>query len=131
MEVEEGHVEVLAVGPGRGAESRDTLLGRALTYYWNHRDLLRVVVQEGDLEIDNGEVERELRGPAMGRRNWLLAGSDEGAERAAIILTAIKTAKRSGIDVSAYLQDILAKVASGWPLRRLDELLPENWHPAD
>src|SRR5690606_17616867 len=57
-------------------------LGRALTYLANHWELLRVVEKDGALELDNGEVERVIRGPAMGRRNWLFAGSDEGGHRA-------------------------------------------------
>ena len=56
-------------------------------------------------------------------------GSDEGAERAAIILTVLKTAKRAGVDVRAYLHDVLTKIAGGWLMSRLDELLPENWQP--
>lgn len=50
----------------------------------------------------------------MGRRNWLFAGSDEGAERAAVILTVLETAKRAGLDRRAYLHDLLVKLSSGW-----------------
>jgi transposase len=102
-------------------------LGRAWTYLHNHWDILAVVVQDGALELDNGEVERVIRGPAMGRRNWLFAGSDEGAERAATILTVLETAKRAGLDIREYLRDVLEKVAGGWKQSRLDELLPHVW----
>ena len=102
-------------------------LGRAWTYLRNHWDILAVVVQDGALELDNGEVERVIRGPAMGRRNWLFAGSDEGAERAATILTVLETAKRAGIDIREYLRDVLWKIAGGWKQSRLDELLPHVW----
>jgi transposase len=112
-----------------GLEPTSTLLGKALTYAHNHWKILRVVVQDGALELDNGEVERVIRGPAMGRRNWLFAGSDEGAERAAVILTVLETAKRAGIDRRAYLHDLLVKLSDGWLMSRLDELLPENWTP--
>ena len=112
-----------------GMEPSSTLLGKALTYAHNHWKILRVVVQDGALELDNGEVERVIRGPAMGRRNWLFAGSDEGAERAAIILTVLETAKRAGIDRRAYLHDLLVKLSGGWLMSRLDDLLPENWTP--
>lgn len=112
-----------------GKEPSSTLLGKALTYAHNHWKLLRVVVQDGALELDNGEVERVIRGPAMGRRNWLFVGSDEGAERAAVILTVLETAKRAGIDRRAYLHDLLVKLSGGWKMSRLDELLPENWTP--
>lgn len=112
-----------------GLEPTSTLLGKALTYAHNHWKILRVVVQDGALELDNGEVERVIRGPAMGRRNWLFAGSDEGAERAAVILTVLETAKRAGVDRRAYLHDLLVKLSDGWLMSRLDELLPENWTP--
>jgi hypothetical protein len=67
------------------------------------------------------------QGIALGRKNWLFAGSDEGAERAAIINTVIETAVRHGVDVWKYLYDVLIKLSAGWPMRRLAELLPENW----
>jgi transposase len=102
-------------------------LGRALTYLANHWELLRVVEKDGALELDNGEVERVIRGPAMGRRNWLFAGSDEGGHRAAVILTVLETAKRAGVDLREYLQDVLVKISAGWKQSRLDELLPHNW----
>lgn len=64
---------------------------------------------------------------AIGRRNWLFAGSDEGGERAAIILTVIESATRHGLDLRQYIHDLLVKLSSGWPNRRLDELLPHRW----
>jgi hypothetical protein len=94
------------------------------------RDILRVVEKDGALELDNGDVERVIRGPAIGRRNWLFAGSDAGGERAAVILSVIETAARAGIDLRAYVHDVLVKLSAGWPKSRLDELLPENWTPA-
>jgi transposase len=79
------------------------------------------------LEIDNGDVERTMRGPAMGRKNWLFAGSDEGAERAAILCTVLESAARHDVDLGLYLRDVMLKLASGWPHARLDELLPHRW----
>lgn len=114
----------------RQSEPPTSYLGKALTYAHNHWDLLRVVMRDGALELDNGDVERALRGPAMGRRNWLFAGSDEGAERAAIILTVLETAARQGVDLQPYLHDVLVKIAQGWPQSGLDQLLPENWAAA-
>lgn len=102
-------------------------LGRAVTYANNHRDTLIRPLQDGNLELDNGDVERALRGLAMGRRNWMFAGSDEGAERTAILCTVIESAARHGLDLRLYLQDILLKLAAGWPPERLDELLPHRW----
>ena len=113
----------------RGATPPKSNLGKAIGYADNHWDILRVVEKDGALELDNGDVERVIRGPAIGRKNWLFAGSDNGGKRAAIILTVLETANRAGIDLRAYLQDILVKISSGWPTNRLDELLPENWNP--
>ena len=104
-------------------------LGRAVTYADNHWQALCRPWEDGALEIDNGDVERALRGNAVGRKNWLFAGSDEGAERAAIIHTVVESAVRHGLDVEAYLRDVLLKLASGWPNKRLDELLPHCWKP--
>ncbi|MEM7159379.1 MAG: IS66 family transposase [Myxococcota bacterium] len=111
----------------RGVAPPNEPLGRAWTYLDNHWKILRVVEKDGALKLDNGEVERVIRGPAMGRRNWLFAGSDEGAKRAAIVLTVLKTAKRAGVDLRAYLMDVLTKIAGGWKQARLDELLPHRW----
>ena len=108
-------------------EPPKSLLGKALTYADNHWKLLRAIEIDGALEIDNGDVERILRGPAMGRRNWLFAGSDEGGERTAIILTVLETAARHGVDLRSYLHDILVRISGGIKLANLDELLPENW----
>lgn len=110
-----------------GVVPPDEPLGRAWTYLENHWQILCVIANDGALELDNGEVERVIRGPAMGRRNWLFAGSDEGGERAAIILTVLETAKRAGVDLRAYLHDVLVKIAGGWPRAKLDELLPHSW----
>jgi hypothetical protein len=58
---------------------------------------------------------------------YVFAGSDEGAERTAILCTVIESAARHGLDLRLYLQDILLKLAAGWPPERLDELLPHRW----
>ena len=63
-------------------------------------------------------------------RNYLFAGSDAGAERAAILYSLLRTAALAGIDTYAYLIKLLERLAAGWPQRRLDELLPENHVPA-
>lgn len=106
-------------------------LGKAIAYADNHWDILRVVEKDGALELDNGDVERIIRGPAIGRKNWLFAGSDAGGERAAIIMTVLETAARAGVELRAYVHDLLVKLSAGWPVARLDELLPENWVAPD
>ena len=62
----------------------------------------------------------------LGRKNWLFAGSDSGGERAAIMLTLLRTAKLNGIEPEAWLRDVLARIGEH-PIKRLDELLPWTW----
>ena len=84
---------------------------------------------DGRLEIDNNAAERAIRAIALGRKNWLFAGSDDGGERAAAIYTLTETAKLNRIDPAAWLSDVLARLATH-PAKRLAELLPWNWAAA-
>jgi transposase len=103
------------------------LLYKATYYAREHWDLLTRFLDDGRLEIDNGIVERELRRVAIGRRNWLFAGSDVGAERAAVAYTILATCRMQGVEPYSYLVDVLRKLSSGWPMSRIDELLPQTW----
>ncbi len=84
-------------------------------------------LDDGQLEIDNNIAERAMRAIAVGRRNWLFAGSAAGGERAAAIYTVIETCKVNGIDPQAYIAGVTARIAAGWPAARWDELMPWNW----
>ena len=77
------------------------------------------------MEIDNNIAEIDLRGVAVGRKNWLFAGSDSGGEHAAVLYSLIGTCRLNGIDPEAYLRHILS-VLPEWPSNRVDELLPWN-----
>jgi len=68
-----------------------------------------------------------MRSVAIGRKNWLFAGSQAGGERAAAIYSVIETAKLNGIEPQAYITDVIARIAGGWPASRWDELMPWNW----
>jgi hypothetical protein len=83
-------------------------------------------VDDGRIEIDNSAAERSLRGVAVGRRNYLFAGSDRGGERAAVFYTLIESAKLNGLDPEAYLRHLLTHIAEH-PVRRIEELLPWNF----
>ncbi len=82
------------------------------------------------LPIDNNESESALRRIAVGRKNWLFVGSDEGGERTSVILSIVASAHRHDLDVWAYLRDVLERLAKGDC--ELDQLLPDVWklnHP--
>ena len=78
--------------------------------------------------MTNNAAERAIRPLALGRKNWLFAGSDNGGRRAATIYTITQTATLNGLDPEAYLRDILARIADH-RINRIDELLPWRWQP--
>jgi transposase len=80
---------------------------------------------DGRLEIDNNAAERALRAVALGRKNYLFAGSDRGGESAAVIYSLIGTAKLNSIDPASYLRNVLSRIAEH-PINRIEELLPWN-----
>jgi hypothetical protein len=105
-------------------------IGEAISYALNHWNALIRPLEAGFLEIDNGGSERALKPVALGRKNWLFAGSDEGGKTAATLLSLCTTCKELGIDPFAYLRDVLDRVSTH-PNRRIDELLPDRWKPAE
>ena len=80
---------------------------------------------DGRVEIDNNAAERSLRAVALGRKNYLFAGSDAGGERAAAMYSLIGTCKLNGIDPEAYLRTVFERIADH-PINRIAELLPWN-----
>jgi len=102
------------------------LMAKALGYLRNQRKALRQFLREGLAPIDNNACERSIRPIAIGRRNWLFAGSLRGGRAAAIIYTLIECCRLANVDMVAYLADVLVRVASH-PANRIDELLPANW----
>jgi hypothetical protein len=96
----------------------------------NHRVALRRFLEDGHLPIDNGIVERLHRRPAVGRRNFLFAGSHAGAQRAAIAYSVIATCHLVGVNPQEYLADILPRLARGIALRDVPSMAPAEWKRA-
>jgi transposase len=104
-------------------------MAKAIAYGLKRWPALTRFLGDGRLEIDNNIAERALRSVALGRKNWLFAGSNAGGERAATLYTIIETAKLNGIDPQTYIANVAEKIASDWPASRWDELMPWNWQP--
>ena len=77
----------------------------------------------------NNWVENRIRPIALGRANWLFAGTLAAGQRAAAAMSLIGSAKMNGLDPYAYLKDVLERLPTH-PMRRIDELLPHRWQPA-
>ena len=95
---------------------------------WNVGLALMVFVNDGRVEMDNNAAERALRTVAIGRKNYLFAGSDAGGERAAAIYSLLGSAKLNGIDPERYMAEVLRRIADH-PINRIGELLPWNLFP--
>jgi hypothetical protein len=106
---------------GKLSRKSDTAL--AVRYALSRWDALLRYVDDGRVEIDNNAAERALRTVALGRKNYLFAGSDAGGERAAAIYSLIGTAKLNGLDPETYLRNVLSRIADH-PINRIEELLP-------
>ena len=105
--------------------SRKSDTAAAIRYALSRWTALTRFVDDGQLEIDNNTAERALRVVALGRKNFLFAGSNAGGERAAAIYSLLGTAKLNGINPERYLRYVLTHIA-GHPITRLAELLPWN-----
>jgi len=99
----------------------------ATQYALNQEEAWRRCFTDGRFEIDNGEVERQIRRVALGRKNYLFAGSEKGAQRLAVGYTVFGSCHMHGVNPLAWATDVIDKLQAGWPVSRLDELLPDAW----
>jgi transposase len=101
-------------------------IGKAVTYALNQWEALNRYLENGILCLDNSPSERVIKLVALGRKNWLFSGSDEGARWAAILYSLIASCKLCGIDPFLYLRDVLERINTH-PANRIEELTPPQW----
>jgi transposase len=114
----------------RSRLSRSSSVAEPIDYMLRRWDRFARFIDDGRICLTNNAAERALRGFALGRKSWLFAGSERGADRAAVMATLITTAKMNDVDPQAWLADVLARIAEH-PAHRLDDLLPWNWRPRE
>jgi transposase len=112
----------------RAKLSRHAAVAKAIDYMLTRWGAFARFLHDGRICLTNNAAERALRGLALGRKSWLFAGSERGAERAASMYTLIQTAKLNNVDPQAWLADVLARIADT-PQTQISELLPWNWRP--
>ena len=124
-EARRGSLAAMAHSPTRPGAGwlRDT---KAIDYSLGRWAALTRYLDDGDLPIDNNHIENRIRPVALGRSNWLFAGSLRAGQRAATIMSLIQSAKLNGHDPYRYLKDVLERLPTQ-PASRLEELLPHRW----
>ena len=105
-------------------------IGKAIYYLVARYNKIYLYLEDGRLEIDNNPVENSIRPVALGRKNYLFAGSHAGAQRAAIVYSLLGSCKLQGINPNEYLQDVLQRLPDQ-PINQLKELLPSYWKKTD
>jgi transposase len=102
-------------------------LAEAIRYALSRWVDLTRFLHDGRIELDTNPVERAIRPVALGRKNHLFAGSDGGGHRWALLCSLIESCKLNDVEPYAYLHDVLSRMVDGYPINRLDELLPWAW----
>lgn len=102
-------------------------IGKALAYSIERWEKLSRYTKDGRLNIDNNPVENSIRPVAIGRKNYLFAGSHEAAKRSGMLYSLLGTCKMHGIEPYAWLKVVLQKIADH-PINKIQELLPQHWN---
>jgi transposase len=110
--------------------SAKSQLAEAFRYTLKRRDALSRFLTDARLEIDNNIAENAMRSIALGRKNYLFAGSDTGGDRAAAMYSILQTAKLNELNPEAYLRSTLDRIANGHPINQLHQLMPWKAPPA-
>jgi len=101
-------------------------LGKAITYTLRNWKALNRYTEVAFLSIDNNHSERQIKQMVIGRKNWMFAGSQEGARNAAVLFSLVVSCKLHGVDPFAYLRDVLIRIHTH-PTERIEELTPRQW----
>jgi transposase len=101
-------------------------MGQAISYCLSNWSALTCYVSDGDLAIDNNAAENAMRPVALGRKNWLFAGSNAGGQTGATLMSLVASCKRHSLDPFAYLRDVLRRLPDT-PISQLDPFLPDLW----
>ena len=108
-----------------------SVIGKALSYCIERWNELMTYTADGRLNIDNNPVERSIRPVAIGRKNYLFAGSHEAAQRSAMLYSLLGTCKLHEVNPFIWLRNVLQCIATH-PINKIEELLPQNWQaPTD
>ena len=102
---------------------------RAIDYSLRRWDALTTFLNEPNTPIDNNWVENQIRPIAVGRKNWLFAGSLRSGQRNAAMMSLIQSARLNGLNPLEYLKDVMDRLPTQ-PYSKINELLPHNWKPA-
>jgi transposase len=108
-------------------ERPSSYIGKALHYALNQKEFAMRCLTDGRFELDTGRVERQIREPVIGRKNYLFSGSAAAASRLAGAYSLVCSCQNLGINTRAYLTDIITKLQAGFPLRDINRLRPDVW----
>lgn len=101
---------------------------KAIDYSLRRWEALTTFLNHADTPIDNNWVENQIRPIAVGRKNWLFAGSLRSGKRNAVIMSLVQSAKLNGLNPLEYLKSVMDRLPTQ-PYSKIEELLPHNWKP--